>query len=479
MIDVFISHAPGDSEWAEGFAKRLNRPDIRIFLDRWSLDFGDVLVHRLDAAIRSASHGIAIISPESVGSPRVMEEYAALAHASAERQLRFIPLLIGDVALPPFAANRVWRDFREITDHQYDEKVDEIAAVILGEAAPDRVAAAEENLAASQPAPPRPLTEPPEHSFVVCYAGADAEYAGELVRQLRAGGLPVWSIGDLRPGDAHFWTVRRQLRYAVGIVVLMSPQSQDSDDVTRMILEGQQHGRPFVPILLHGERNFHLANTWYVDARDGRLLGEGELALLERLVAAGPDGGAPDGPDVDPVAVLPQPPTRPSVRAVRVPAATGLSRLDTYLAEKEYTHADLLTTSLLLEAANRAGDGWLRARDAHALPAELLAGVDAVWARHSHDRQGLRVQRGLARVRRGRHAEFLNLSVACGWRRAVDDVVPAGYQEFADRAGPGRRAGFFPTLRNPQNEHFADWYDQWSATALAVHLRLDERGTLQ
>ncbi|MFC4034819.1 hypothetical protein ACFO3J_25615 [Streptomyces polygonati] len=67
--------------------------------------------------------------------------------------------------------------------------------------------------------------------------------------------------------------------------------------------------------------------------------------------------------------------------------------------------------------------------------------------------------------------------MACGWRRSAEESVPGTYREFADRAGPGRRTGFFPTLRNPQNEHHTDWYDQWAATVLAVHLGDDERGT--
>ncbi|WP_405676444.1 GUN4 domain-containing protein [Streptomyces sp. NBC_01511] len=258
----------------------------------------------------------------------------------------------------------------------------------------------------------------------------------------------------------------------------MSPQSQDSDDITRMILEGLHHGRPFVPVLVHGERNYHLANTWYVDARDGRLLGPDELALLHRLHGEhGRDQADADSRSADPVAALPPPLARPPVPTIRVPQDASLDRLDGYLAEGEYEHADLLTTALLLEAANRLAPGWMRGAHAAELPLRLLEGIDAVWSRRSHERQGFGAQVALALpVGRGRHADFLRMSVAYGWRRSPDGDVPADYREFVDQAGPGRRPGFFPTLRNPQNERFSDWYDQWTATVLAVHLRHGERG---
>ena len=264
----------------------------------------------------------------------------------------------------------------------YEDKVSELAAVISGQVPgeDDELAAVPgENLAAALRAPPRPVTEPDQRAFVVCYAADDVGYGAQLAGQLRQAGLPVWSVGDLRPGDAHFWKIRQQLAYAVAVVVVMSPQSQDSEDITRMILEGVRHGRPFVPVLLHGERNYHLANTWYVDARDGGLLGDGELAILARLRDAD-TAGCPG----DPAQVLPAPLARPPVRAVRVPAPASLDRLNGYLREQEFEHADLLTTALLLESVDRLAEGWMREAHGRALPLDLLAGIDALWSSHSH-----------------------------------------------------------------------------------------------
>ncbi|ANW22348.1 TIR domain-containing protein [Streptomyces clavuligerus] len=487
MTEVFVSYAHEDEEWARGLAHELSRHGLRVFFDAWDVLPGDVIVHRTDAAISAAASALVVISPASARSPRALEEYAALATAAAERNLRFIPVLIGEAVLPPFAANRVWRDFRGVDGTAYDDKIAELASVLLDEAAqvgpagPVRrsgpagaTGPAPENLAAVLPTPPRPVTEPARPSLVVCYVSADAGYALALVDQLRTAGLSVWSADDLRAGDPQFWMVRQQLAFATAVIVLMSPQSQDSDDITRMILEGMLHQRPFFPLLLDGRRNYHLAHTWYVDARDGRLLNPSELDLLRDLEAARGGGVLPDEPPL----AFPAPRTRPSVAAVRVPAAVSLKRLDTYLSEGELAHADLHTTAILLEAADRLDEGWFGTRHVRALSAEVLAGVDALWSDHSRGRQGLRAQAELAPVSRARHTDFLALSVACGWRDSVESPVPRRYRRLTERAGHGPRRGFYPTLRNPQDEPFHDWYDRWSATVLATHLHARRGGAV-
>ncbi|MEU1401871.1 TIR domain-containing protein [Streptomyces sp. NPDC005728] len=468
--DVFLSYAADDVAWTERLAEELVGQGLKPFFAEWSIEPSEVFVHRLDAELLASLNGIAVISPASVRCGRAMDEYAALATASAERGLRFIPVLLGHVAVPPFAANRVWRDFSDVTDEEFAEKAAELAAVIAGGPAGPGTAAARDNLTVTHRSPPRPVTPPDRPAFVVCYAPADAEYGRALAGQLREEGLPVWSVGDLRPGDAHFWTIRQQLRHAVAVVVVMTPQSQDSDDITRMILEGQVHGRPFVPVLLDGEVNYHLAAGWYADARDGALLDAPVLDLLRRLREDATRNRPPRLPE-------PLRTPRTPAPALRLTSSAGLERLRTHLAEDEYEHADLLTTRLVMEAAGRLTEGWLSVRHAAAVPHELLAGIDALWARHSHGRQGFRRQLGLAPAGGRRGPRFPELGAALGWRDTAESAVPRLYRDFARRAEPGRRAGFYPTLRDPGHENDPDWYDRWSSTVLGLHARLREWGT--
>lgn len=468
MNQVFLSYAADDAAWAERLAGELVAHGLRPFFAEWSIEPSEVIVHRLDEALRASVNGIVVISPASVRSARAMDEYAALATASAERGLRFIPVLLGHVSLPPFAANRVWRDFSEVTEEQFAEKAAELAAVVAGGTARAGAAAAQDNLVASHRSVPRPVTPPERPALVVCYAPPDADYGRALAGQLRQAGLPVWSVDDLRPGDAQFWTIRQQLRSALAVVVVMTAQSQDSDDITRMILEGQVHGRPFVPVLLDGEVNYHLAAVWHIDARDGALLDDTELGLLHRLH----DDVTQDRPPQ-----LPAPRRGTAPRTVRLTASAGLEQLRAHLAEHEWEHADLLTTRLVMESAGRMTEGWLSTRQAAGVPRELLAGIDALWHRHSDGRHGFRRQLELAPTGGRRGPGFPDLGAALGWRDSAETAVPRLYRDFSRRAEPGGRAGFYPTLRDPGHENDPDWYDRWSSTVLALHARLREWGT--
>ncbi|WP_046502995.1 TIR domain-containing protein [Streptomyces odonnellii] len=476
MYDVFISYGADDGEWTGVLAERLRAHGVRVFFDRCSLRPGDIVVHELEEAIRASKHGIQVVGPHTMTEPWARQEYAALVQASARRGLRLIPVLCGDADVPGFAATRVWVDFRKLSGPAFDAKAAELAGFLRGEEQVRKAHTDSELLDLARPRTQPPPTESAQPAFVVCYARADAGYGERLVDQLSGSGLPVWSLGHLKWGDNYISTIRERLRHALAVVVLMSPEAEESEDVTREILEGQRHSREFFPVLLRGERNYLLASSWYLDARNGDLPGPDALRLLRRVHDSHRSHGSrashrqPPAPRTLPVLSLPA--GRPSVPAVRSPARRSLLTLEALLAEHETEHADLLTTTLLLEAVDRLETGWLRRSDGKRLPEALLSGIDALWSRFSGGAHGFGAQVRRATVGGGRHSDFMALSVGYGWRSSPYETVPK-YQHFTGRAGDH---AFFPTLRNPQSEQYRDWYDQWTETVLAVHLRLRERG---
>ena len=459
LIDVFVSYTPADVEWAEALADGLARHGLKIFYDRWSLSPGDILVHELEDAIRASASGIVLVSPAMQASRRAMGEYAALIGESDKRDLPLIPLVIGDEGAPPMSANRVWRRLPGIEDPAFAEVVTEIAMVIRDGsphgAGPDLGA----NFESVMTSRPRPLTEPKQRMMAVCYVESDQDYGQRLVRHLRHAGLPAWSIADIRPGERHIWVTRQRIAHATTIIVLESPQAQESEDITRMILEGERYGRQFYPILLDGHRHYLLAPVRCLDARDNRLPDVAELDILRRMEAADAIGVPLDlatsvgGP-------------RPEARPADVPASQALRRLDSYLGEREFEHADLLTTTILLTQAGRLGEGFLRAADGRELPDSVLGEVDALWGNHTHGHQGFRAQYARASVGEGRPGQFIRLAEAFGWSGPTQR-----YEHFAQRSGP---RGFFPTLRNPHDENAAyyHWHEHWTGTVLALHRRI-------
>ncbi|MFI0404496.1 toll/interleukin-1 receptor domain-containing protein [Actinomadura sp. 3N508] len=469
LVELYLAYGRADAEWVRKLWRQLHRYGVDAFFDELVLP-GDSVVHSLEQALRDTTAGIAVFGPGLAGDRWALTEYDALLRSCAEKGLPFIPVTFGGAPIAPFARDWAWVDFADAEPggEKFDHLVAGVADTLRGGATaaglPEKDVLRE---------PPRPLREPERRSVVVCYAPADAEYGRSLVERVHEAGLPVWSVRSLRPGDRLVWTTRQQLRHATVVAVVMSPAAQDSEDVTRMILEAQWHERPLFPVLVAGRRHYLLADLWCA----GEPLGDGPLAHLVALHEASlsgrplPEAELPSAPQPSAASASA---FRPSAgRPGRIPAPFALKRLRAALAEREFEHADLLTTTLLLEAANRLESGVLGRRDAARLSCDLLAGVDELWAAATDGRMGFRAQADIAPVDGRGHAGFLALSTELGWRVSADEAVPA-YREFAARARG--RPGFFPTLRNPRGEQRMDWYDDWTQTVLTVHTRLRECG---
>lgn len=153
-FDVFISYHSGDAEWVGRLKSALVRTGLKVWLDSEQIRPGDVYVKALEQGIESSRSVALVVSAASLRSKWVGEEYCrALANAHAlERQTRIIPVLIEDVPLPGFLANREYADFR--SDDGFDNRVAELRAGILGDsgASPDPI-----------PATPGPQTDEIEY----------------------------------------------------------------------------------------------------------------------------------------------------------------------------------------------------------------------------------------------------------------------------------------------------------------------------
>lgn len=313
-----------------------------------------------------------------------------------------------------------------------------------------------------------------DSSFFISYAHADAAYVAKLADRLAAAGLPVWFDDHLAWGSRFPFEIQRRIMDALAIIVIMSPDAQASKWVELEILEGQRHDREFLPVLLAGERLFLLASSHYLDARDGSLPGDREIRLLKDLRDAWRSGT-----DQRPSLLLPAPALQFEVPTVRVPTDVSLHKLWSFLEEGQLEHADILTTSLLLEAVDRLDPGWMRRGDTASLPTGLLAEIDSGWSMLSQGVHGFGAQ--LARYPAppagappGGDRDFFALARALGWRDGRRHAMPR-YGKFV--AGPAEYpVGFFPTLRNPQREQYQGWPDSWRQTVMAVHLQLRRSG---
>ncbi|MEU9792529.1 toll/interleukin-1 receptor domain-containing protein [Streptomyces sparsogenes] len=120
--DVFISYTEADGGAAETLASRLRAEGLRVFLAEW---IGPGLVESLEkeAALRTSANGLLVFSGTTMNDPAIRDEYAALLQRVHSGGRRFVPVLVEDVELPPFARIRRPVDLRDPGSARYEESL--------------------------------------------------------------------------------------------------------------------------------------------------------------------------------------------------------------------------------------------------------------------------------------------------------------------------------------------------------------------
>src|SRR5260370_1121123 len=128
--DAFISYAPQDAEQARWLAQRLAGAGLRVASEEVLRSPGAVIVETIERGIRDAAHGILLFSRAAMTDAWVKEAYATLMRRSIEGGQRFIPVLIEDVELPEFAANRYVVDLSHLDGPDHDRQVADLVAAL-------------------------------------------------------------------------------------------------------------------------------------------------------------------------------------------------------------------------------------------------------------------------------------------------------------------------------------------------------------
>ena len=109
--------------------------------------------------------------------------------------------------------------------------------------------------------------------FFISYSRTDTTQKQNIIKQLRARGINLWvDIENLVPGSpAWEREIERAIRAAAGIIVLLSPDSNNSEWVRREISFAQQNNKQIFPVLIRGEEDdsvpLRLSNHQWVDLR--------------------------------------------------------------------------------------------------------------------------------------------------------------------------------------------------------------------
>ena len=124
--------------------------------------------------------------------------------------------------------------------------------------------------------------------FFISYSREDTAKQRRVVKELRERGVDVWvDIENLTPGTPTWEReIEKAIRGATGIIVLLSPESNNSEWVRRELSFGEQHRKRIFPALVEGNEDastpLRLANHQRVDLRTNFEDGLDELANAVR-----------------------------------------------------------------------------------------------------------------------------------------------------------------------------------------------------
>jgi hypothetical protein len=131
--DVFVSYAHENATWVRTLAENLHRAGLDVFFDEWDVIGGQRLAERLQEGLTSSNVVVLVVSAAAVDKEWWKEEFSAAMAGVIAGSQRLVPVLLDEVATPPFAAGRVYIDFRHIDSPAgYEQRFTELVRAIQG-----------------------------------------------------------------------------------------------------------------------------------------------------------------------------------------------------------------------------------------------------------------------------------------------------------------------------------------------------------
>jgi hypothetical protein len=97
----------------------------------------------------------------------------------------------------------------------------------------------------------------PASYFFMSYSREDIVLQKRVLTELRQRGVNVWvDVENLIPGSpAWEREIERSIRGAAGVIVLLSPNANNSEWVRREISFAEQNQKRIFPVLIHGDED--------------------------------------------------------------------------------------------------------------------------------------------------------------------------------------------------------------------------------
>ncbi len=110
----------------------------------------------------------------------------------------------------------------------------------------------------------------PKHLFI-SYSRRDIDYAKQLTERLQQSGFNVWIDSQIEYGERWFKEIDEAIKTCAAFVLLMSPESYESEWVQKEILLAKRYKKPLFPLLLDGEEFPIVIDIQFADVKARQL----------------------------------------------------------------------------------------------------------------------------------------------------------------------------------------------------------------
>lgn len=163
---VFICYAREDEEFALQLARMLKASAIRVWVDQWDIPPGANWVKSIDRALEECSTCLVVLSPDSVDSDEVMNEWATVR----DEKKPIVPVLYRECHIPYRLRQTQWISFVGLSLDNEDARA-RLLSVLGGSAPPRKAAPAlRPKLAVAAPEARPPAATPERAVFQACRA---------------------------------------------------------------------------------------------------------------------------------------------------------------------------------------------------------------------------------------------------------------------------------------------------------------------
>lgn len=121
------------------------------------------------------------------------------------------------------------------------------------------------------------------HVFI-SYSRTDQPYARKLADHINTHELIAWIDDQIDYGERWFREITKAIQDSAAVVVIMTPDAENSTWVEREILIAQRENKPILPLLLKGRGFAMFINIQYVDASGEVLPGDDFFTRLRRMM---------------------------------------------------------------------------------------------------------------------------------------------------------------------------------------------------